>query len=256
MAIQRDIIRFTGRIGAMVGRKGPKGQYVASVHQPIVSQPNSDKQVSTRSAFTVSSKVAAYLGILGQQVLLANGHAATDRGELVAELMALVKGMTPPSVGAVLPADLPLVRVPRIAPNITTELTGNQPEAQQSGSVVLTMTDEEGVYGDLVRRLACIILYNETLDQWRSVAAVLPKTQMRLNLYVPSDFYGEIHAYGYFLPVALGSVESLTSSFSMGSMLGNDAGYSVEGAQDVVVGNFDYGQIIPTYKHISWQIGG
>ena len=255
MAIQRDILRFTGRVGAVVGRKGPKGQYVASVHQPIVNQPDSNKQIITRSAFTVSSKVAAYLGIMGQQVLLANGHAATDRGELVAEIMALVKGMTPPAIGAVLPADLPLVRVPRIAPNLVTELTGNQPEVQQSGSVVLTITDNNHVYENLVRRLGCIILYNETLGQWRSVAAVMQKTETRLYLYVPSDFYGEIHAYGYFLPVAEGSAEALSSSFSMGSMQGGEEGYSVEGSQDVVVGNFDYGQIISTYAHFSWMYG-
>lgn len=256
MAIQRDILRFTGRVGAFVGRKGPKGQYVASVHQPIVNQPNTNKQVVTRSAFTISSKVAAYLGIMGQQVLLANGHAATDRGELVAELMSLIKGMTPPSVGAVLPADLPLVRVPRIAPNLGVVLSDAQPEAEQSGSVMMTIDDRGDVYGSLVRRLGCIILYNETLDQWRSVAAIMPKTQTQLILYVPTDFLGVIHAYGYFLPVAEGSVEALTTSFSMGSMQGDEDGYSVAGSQDVVVGNFDYGQIIAAYSKITWMYGG
>lgn len=253
MAIQRGILRFTGRVGSVVGRKGVDGKYIMSEHQPIVNSPNSDEQKEVQSSLAIASKVAAMLGILGQQVNIANGYAATRRGKLVANLYSQISGMTPPLSGSVLPAELPLVSNPDGVINREATIRFVAPEVDASGSATLTWQNNLDDNRDtLERNLAAILVYNEDKREWLSVAQVLAPSAASIMLYITNEWRSDVlHIYGYVMGVVRGATNVLVPPYSMGSMIGAEEGFIVHNTADILVGNYRYPQISSVYQKVT-----
>lgn len=244
MAIQRDILRFTGRIGTLVGRKGLDGKYTASVYQPIVHQPGSDKQTESQSALALSAKVAGFLGALGEQVNIANGYAATRRGLLIRDIYALVKDADAPANGSILPAALPLVHNPQGVIQRRLSLAITPPRESASGSVALSWNNTTEENDTLVRNVAAIILYNNASGEWRSTSAFLTPNSTSLRIYFPSAFVGShLVAYGYLLGVLAGGSSALYEPYSLGTLQGTDDAMQILNDADVLVGNYKYTQV-------------
>lgn len=53
------LVKFTGRTGDIVGSKGTKGDYITRIHQPIVKNPNTMKQVAQRLRFLTATALSA-----------------------------------------------------------------------------------------------------------------------------------------------------------------------------------------------------
>lgn len=250
MAIQRGILRFTGRVGSVVGRKGVDGKYIMSEHQPIVNSPNSDEQKEVQSSLAIASKVAAMLGVLGQQVNIANGYAATRRGKLVANLYSQISGMTPPLTGSILPAELNLINCPAGVIDRGATLRVVRPEVDASGSVTMTWQNElDDNRETLERNLAALLVYNEDKHEWLSVAQVLAASASSIMLYITSDWRSDVlHIYGYIMGVVRGATNVLVPPYSMGSMIGAEEGFIVHNTADILVGNYRYPQISSIYQ--------
>lgn len=253
MAIQRGILRFTGRVGSVVGRRGIDGKYIMSEHQPIINSPNSDEQKEVQSSLAIASKVAAMLGILGQQVNIANGYAATRRGKLVANIYAQISGMTPPLSGSVLPAELPLVSNPAGVIDRQASLRVVPPKQDASGSVTLSWQNDLDNNNDtLERNLAAILVYNEDKHEWLSVSQILAPSAASLMLYISNEWRGDVmHIYGYIMGVVRGATNVLVPPYSMGSMIGAEEGFIVHNTADILVGNYRYPQISSVYQKVT-----
>jgi hypothetical protein len=71
----RSLIYFTGRTGNVVGRKGPNGEFITSMHQPTVNQPNTEAQQALKAKLKlVSSTMNKFVAIAKQTMIGQNGR--------------------------------------------------------------------------------------------------------------------------------------------------------------------------------------
>lgn len=248
MAIQRGVIRFSGKVGTMVGRRGLGGQYTLSEYQPNVSQPMTAEQLRQKAGFGIASKVAAYLGVLGQQALIANGMSPKRRGALVSKIYAFCESMPSPAVGAVLPASLPLIDNPRYAVSLQPRIDqGAAPSPGSHGDIILSW---DALGADCLRKVAALIIYNSTIQTWSAVSAVIEGEGRRLDVEVPPQMLGQLQVYGYVMAVAAGSGAVVGPAYGMGEMVGVANGYQSQGDERLIVGDYRYSQIEGVFEAV------
>lgn len=248
MALQQGILRFTGRVGTMVGRRSVGGIYTVAEYQPAVSQPNTSAQLEVKAGFAIASKVASYLGLVGQQALIANGMPPTRRGALVGQIYSFMQSMPSPAVGAVLPASLPLVANPSynvgLAPTID---QGAAPSVGDNGSIILNF---DALGTECLRKVAAIIVYNSTLQTWMATSAIAEGAERKIQMIVPPQMFGDLQVYGYVMAVGRGSGVITGPAYGLGEVVGVDNAYQSQGSAQLVVGDFIYTQVEGVYERI------
>ena len=234
----------TGRMGNLVGRKGLDGKTIAAIYQPTVSNPKTPAQMEQRAKVALAAKVAGMLGVLGKQVLVANGYSTGRRGTLIAQILGKItdgEGFSTPS----LLAGLPLVKNPQGAVELTTRtLTFTEPTAQASGSVAYVFAANVPEEETIVRYCVALMAYNATTGEWRATNRVLD-TPGRVSIYIDQSWIdAQVYAYAYVLPVTVSSAYALNASASMGALTGNDKQFQQAIDTDgVAYGNFTYTQV-------------
>lgn len=248
MAIQRGVIRFSGKVGTMVGRRGLGGQYTLSEYQPIVNQPSTAEQLRLKAGFGIASKVAAYLGVLGQQALIADGMSPLRRGALVGKIYSFCESMPSPAVGAVLPSSLPLVDNPRYAVSLQPTIDqGTAPAAGSHGSVLLSF---EALGAECLRKVAALIVYNSTIQTWSAMSAVVEGAGRKIEMEIPPQMLGQLQVYGYVMAVASGSGSIVGPAYGMGEVVGVADGYQSQADERLIVGDYLYSQVEGVYQAV------
>lgn len=248
MAIQKGVLRFTGKVGTMVGRRGVDGIYTMAEYQPAVAQPNTSAQLQVKAGFAIASKVASYLGLVGQQALIANGMPPTRRGALVGMVYAFMQSMPSPAVGAVLPASLPLVANPNYNVGLTPTIDqGAAPVVGENGSIILTF---DALGTECLRKVAAIIVYNSTLETWMATSAIAEGSERKISMVVPPQMFGDLQVYGYVMAVGRGSGVITGPAYGLGEVVGVADAYQSQGSAQLVVGDYIYTQVEGVYDNI------
>lgn len=199
MARQTSSITFTRKFGNAVGMKGMNGNYNMRIYVPgdEINDGKTPMQTAQRARFTIATKVAGMLGVLGEQVLFANGHKTTRRGKLVQQIMASVVFN---DNTASLSGDLPLVISPKNSVNVENRtLIKTAPTANASGSVAYSckVTMSNGTY---VRTITAMLLYDRTTGQWDSQVEITTETNVSTRKYISSMYAGHtVDVYCYML---------------------------------------------------------
>lgn len=234
MAKQTGVIIFNGRVGNVVGRRGVNGGYDVSIYQPDVNDAKTPQQVYNRAKLSLAAKVAGMLGTMGEQVNVANGIRASRRGSLVRTIYAHINdAQTGPELGS----SLPLVRSPRAAVSFSDcEITVTNPTSQASGSIAYTASAEVES-GTAVRYITCLLVYNQTLNEWRS-NVVVGATPQRVRIYIPQTYAGcSCFSYGYVLGVTTDAAVAEATA-TMGTLAGTPDKFSISvDKNNVVYGN-------------------
>ncbi|MBP5541346.1 MAG: hypothetical protein J6X88_06815 [Bacteroidales bacterium] len=233
-----------GRMGNIVGRKGPNGRTYTSIYQPYVSNPKSPAQVEQRAKLSLASKVASMLGVVGKQALVANGYSASRFCTLVGQILGTLtdgEGYSSPS----LLTGLPLVKRP--GGDITYSEKGFTfvtPTEQASGSVAYKFIGTPNVDDTLVRYCVALMLYNVTADLWTSQSWVLD-TAGTVRIYINSDWKNaQIYAYAYVLGVLRNGNGVLENTASLGSLVGDQSKFQLTvDSENVLYGKYNYAQI-------------
>lgn len=248
MAIQKGILRFTGKVGTMVGRRASGGIYTVAEYQPAVSQPNTSAQLEVKAGFAIASKVASYLGLVGQQALIANGMPPTRRGALVGMVYAFCQSMPSPAVGAVLPASLPLVANPNYNVGLSPTIDqGAAPSVGDNGSIILTF---DALGTECLRKVAAIIVYNSTLQTWMATSAIAEGAERKIQMTIPPQMFGDLQVYGYVMAVGRGSGVITGPAYGLGEVVGVANAYQSQGDAQLVVGDYIYTQVEGVYDEI------
>lgn len=256
MGKQVSTIQFTGKVGNVVGSKGNGGTFVARIYTDEVKNPQTPDQMYQRGKLALAAKVAGMLGVMGEQVLVANGYRPNRRGTLVRSIMAYINDAV---AGPELGASLPIVRNPQGSMSCNPRITVNVPTSEASGSIVYTngLTADRGT---MQRAIVALLVYNADLDIWQSrvdiVTTNFNSTSMRI--YISKDWAGtHATAYGY----ALGIISDPTISgakASLGSMEGNENNFTLPvDSNNVVYGGLCFTQIDPHVEALDIrEIGG
>lgn len=248
MAIQQGILRFTGKVGTMVGRRAVGGIYTVAEYQPAVSQPNTSAQLQVKAGFAIASKVASYLGLVGQQALIANGMPPTRRGALVGMVYSFMQSMPSPAVGAVLPASLPLVANPNYNVGLTPTIDqGAAPSVGENGSIILTF---DALGDNCLRKVAALIIYNASIGTWSAMSAIVEGAGRKIEMTVPPQMFGDLQVYGYVMAVGRGSGTITGPAYGLGEVVGVSNAYQSQGEEQLVVGDFLYTQVECAYDNI------
>lgn len=233
MARQTSTITVTGKLGNLVGRKGLYGAFTAGIYQPDVSNPKTALQTYQRSKMALAAKVAGMLGVMGQQINVANGLPATRRGSLVRSIMAHIEDH---EGGPRLGSALPLVLNPKAQVSFGTRAVAvTAPTAAASGSLAYSYeaTVEQG---EGIRYLVACLYYDPTLDEWRNNVAVQSRPAP-VRTYVPFTWKGHtVNAYCYVLAITTNPME-LGTTGSMGSLEGTDQNFTIAVGSDTLYGN-------------------
>ena len=223
------MLTLVGKIGNVVGTKGNNGQFFARPYVPgdDIKITYTTEQVIQRAKFALAAKVAAMLGTLGQQALVANGMKASARGSLVGQIMAATKV----EGGVVsLSENLPLIVTPKASVSITErQFTVTQPTAAASGSVLYkaTVAAEEG---NLVRNIVAILAYNKDLDQWLSKVEIVNSGSITTRMYIANTYQGDVDFYCYTLSAV--RMQQLGEEHATMGRLNGDEGYSITVTSD------------------------
>lgn len=199
MARQTSAITFTRKFGNAVGSKGLNGTYNMRVYIPgdEINDAKTPMQTAQRARFTIATKVAGMLGVLGEQVLFANGLKTSRRGKLVQQIMASV---TFDNNTATLSGNLPLIISPKNSVDIANRnLTKTAPTANASGSVAYTakVTMGQGTY---VRTITAMLIYDRTTKQWDSQVEITNDVNISTRKYISSMYSGHtVDVYCYML---------------------------------------------------------
>lgn len=234
----------TGRMGNLVGRKGLDGKTYAAIYQPNVSNPKTPAQMEQRAKVALAAKVAGMLGVLGKQVLVANGYSTGRRGKLITQILGKItdgEGYSTPS----LLAGLPLVKNPMGAVELSTrQFTFTEPTAQASGSIAYNFSATVPQDETLVRYCVAVMVYNATSGEWRATNRVLDEPG-RVAIYIDQSWIdAQVYAYAYVLPVTVSANAGLNASATMGALTGNEKQFSQAIDTDgVIYGNFTYTQV-------------
>ena len=256
MGKQVSTMQFTGKVGNVVGSKGNNGTYVARIYTDEVKNPQTPEQMFQRGKLALAAKVAGMLGVMGEQVLVANGYKANRRGTLVRSIMAYINdAVTGPELGT----SLPLVRNPQGSMTGTPRISVTAPTSEASGSILYAnaLTADRGT---MQRVIMAMLVYNSDLDIWQSRVDILNSDfdNAKLMLYISKE-WGGTHAtvYGY----ALGIISDPTVSgakASLGNMAGNENKFNLPvDTNNVVYGGLCFTQIDAKVQSVTINaIGG
>lgn len=243
MAIQTSTLTVVGKVGNLVGRKGLDGKQVITIYQPNVSDAKTAAQVEQRAKVALAAKVAGMLGVVGKQVNVANGYAASRRGKLIRDILARITDGTGYSTPTLI-SSLPLVKSPGTAITYTEKnFTFTMPTTQASGSVAFSFHGETTGNDTLVRYCTALLLYNKTKNLWQSLSQVMTDSGS-IRIYISSDWKdNEIVAYAYVLGVVLGA-NGLQPEVFMGDLEGDNTHYRLPvDSENVIYGALRYAQI-------------
>jgi len=226
MARQTSSVTIVGKFGNMVGYKGLDGKYNAGIYVPGEERQDSKtpEQVYQRARLALAAKVAGMLGVLGEQVNVANGLRANRRGALVRQIMGFVNdGVDGPELAAT----LSLVKMPKGSMSVEPTLRLSAPTAIRSGSFAYAVSCTAD-NGTLQRVIVALLVYNKTKAEWRSYVRVFGAGEsMQVLVYIPAEWAGDnCFAYGYTLGVlsdpsvtgvvsSIGSLEGTTTHISV-----------------------------------------
>lgn len=218
-----SIITFTGKVGNVIGYKGLDGKTLIGPYDKNYQDSKTPDQVYQRAKLALAAKVAGMLGLLGQQVLVANGMRPNRRGTLVRSIMNYINDeVTGPELGS----SLPLVRNPKGSVSFTQrQITQVLPTAVASGSLSYkpAATPDQGT---ALRYVTALLVYNTNLDEWRSAVAV-GETPQAARVYVPLDYLNtECVCYGYTLGI-LSDPSIVGATASMGNLVGDTTDFSI-----------------------------
>lgn len=198
MARQTSAITFTRKFGNAVGSKGLNGGYNMRIYVPgeDIDDPKTPLQTEQRAKFAIAAKVAGMLGVLGEQVLFANGHKTTRRGKLVQQIYSAIQYS---NNTASLSANMPLILNPKVTASITErDLSKTAPTAIASGSLAYTFTVEVDENSTLVRTIVCMMIYDRTDHRWTSQCIISTAKNPVVRQYVSQAVAGhtlDIYCY-------------------------------------------------------------
>lgn len=218
-----SIITFTGKVGNVIGYKGLDGKTLIGPYDKNYQDSKTPDQVYQRAKMALAAKVAGMLGVLGQQVLVANGMRPNRRGTLVRSIMSYINDeVTGPELGS----SLPLVRNPKGSVSFTERnIIKVLPTAGASGSFAykVTATPDQG---NALRYVTALLVYNTNLDEWRSAVAV-GETPQTARVYMPIDYLDTVCVcYGYTLAI-LSDPSVVGATASMGNLVGDASDFSI-----------------------------
>lgn len=227
MALQTSTLTMTGKVGNVVGMKGFGGKFNARIYVPgeNINDAKTSEQVYQRSKLALAAKVAAMLGVMGEQVNVANGLKASRRGALVRNIMAYINDAV---AGPQLAADLSIVKNPKASVSVTDRSVGvTAPTALTNGRAVYgpSVSADEGT---LRRHIVALLVYNTVKDDWRSQVRVVPQgSENKVTLYFPNSWAGDaVIFYGYTLAMTTDpSIAGVVSSF--GNLTGTEDNISI-----------------------------
>lgn len=219
---------MTGKVGNVVGMKGFAGKFNARIYVPgeNINDAKTTEQVYQRSKLALAAKVAGMLGVMGEQVNVANGIRATRRGALVRNIMAYIEDAV---TGPQLAADLSIVKNPKGSVAVSDRsVQVTAPTLLSNGRAIYgpTVTAEAGT---LRRYIVALLVYNSVKDDWRSQVRVFAPdaTETKVSLYFPSSWAGDaVIFYGYTLGMTTDpTIAGVVSSF--GNLTGTEETISI-----------------------------
>ena len=218
-----SIITFTGKVGNVIGYKGLDGKTLIGPYDKNYQDSKTPDQVYQRAKLALAAKVAGMLGVLGQQVLVANGMRPNRRGTLVRSIMSYINDeVTGPELGS----SLPLVRNPKGSVSFTErQIVKVLPTAAASGSFAYKVVANPD-QGNALRYVSALLVYNTNLDEWRSAVAV-GETPQTARVYMPIDYLDTVCVcYGYTLGI-LSDPSVVGATASMGNLVGDTSDFSI-----------------------------
>lgn len=241
MARQTSSITFVKKFGNMVGSKGMDGKFNARLYIPgeDIKDAKTPTQVYNRAKMALAAKVAGMLGVMGEQVLVANGLKATRRGMLVRSIYARINdAVTGPELGA----NLDLVLNPRGSMSVDPTIRYAAPSGLLNGTVKfkVSCTPEEG---DLQRVIVCLLVYNSTKQEWRNTVRAFPASAatMEVTTFIPPNWAGDtVVSYGYTMGILTDEQSAVVTS------IGDLTGTTEAIAMGIDSNNVAYGALLYT----------
>lgn len=228
MGLQTSTLTVTGKVGNMVGMKGFGGKFNARVYTPgeNINDAKTPDQVYQRSKLALAAKVAAMLGVMGEQVNVANGIRATRRGALVRNIMAYIEDAV---AGPQLAADLSIVKNPKASVAVSERTVAvTAPTLLTNGRAIYAPTVTADA-GTLRRYIVALLVYNTVKDEWRSQVRAFAADAVddKVSLYFPNSWAGDsVIFYGYTLGMTTDpTIAGVVSSF--GNLTGTEEAISI-----------------------------
>lgn len=174
MAIQTSLIQFSGRVGNLVGRKLPNGQYSISAYQPKVHNPKTSSQTFNRAKMSVATRLASRLGWVMHEAKRFSGFGSYAHNRLLGR----IKHALSDNCVGIFPAALPLI------PHTDIEARFSSLSISRQGTLVTLHAELVSDQAEtLFRSVAAVIVYNQTRDLWFSVSLLhegLPDTHLQI----------------------------------------------------------------------------
>lgn len=174
MAIQTSIIQFSGRVGNLVGRKLPDGQFSISAYQPKVHNPRTSSQTFNRAKMSVATRLASRLGWVMHEAKHFSGFGSYAHNRLLGRIKHALSG----NCVGIFPAALPLIPHPDIEARFSSLSISRQ------GTLVTLHAELVSNQAEtLLRSVAAVIVYNQTRNLWLSVSLRhegLPDTRLQI----------------------------------------------------------------------------
>lgn len=239
---------FVGKLGNYVGKKGKDGKYIVVPYTGGGVDPKTPAQMEVRAKMALSGKIASLLGIMGDEINVANGFSHSRKGLLVKQLIA---GTYVDQLGNVhLSSNLNLVITPKAKGDFAAEgttLTITAPEAMRSGSVQMQFRYEVDSTQPLQRILGVVMVYDETTQNWVSRSAIFTEKDGTISVPLPSpQLVGHsFQAYGFAMAVELEE----GSALALSRLAGEPESFIVSMATAAAAGQYAYSQVVSLNAH-------
>lgn len=246
MAKQLPYGRFYGKNGSMVGRRGVGGQVYINEKGKDPTNPRTQAQMSVRGRMALSAKVNSMLGVLGSQVLMANGLSASRRGQLTKMIFAATSVDLLGNVS--LSTNLPLVKSPDLYANLDATVSIARADRDHSGSFRCVFTNSEADASSYLRLVGVLMVYNKTKDQWQSQALTLAPAGGNITIFSPSTGVPDTDEYFCYAYV-MGVKPKAGSALALQGLTGDADSIDMAIAAAAVSGDLAYTQLIGASAH-------
>lgn len=152
-------ISFTGRVGNLVGGKGPKGQTVIRNYQPTVANPRTAAQLEQRAKVNLAGQFSR-ITPAGALTALGAGSKANNRNALMANLL---KAATVRYDGGSVAADVALDAISFGHGDTPLMATATAPVVA-AGSVTLNLTLTNNQYANVYGERIVVVIVKKGLD--------------------------------------------------------------------------------------------
>lgn len=247
MAKQALYGQFFGKMGEVVGKRGIDGKYSINPVVTNINNPRTAAQMAVRARLALAGKMSSMLGIMGDQINIANGYSPSRKGLLNRQLMA---NMTTNQLGnAVLNRSLNLVKSPNNMGAFDAEETTlrvTAPTALTSGQVVFNFKYVEDAAQPMLRCVACVMVYDATNDRWASSSRVFQEESGAVGVNLDATYVGAtLKAYGFVMAV---EVEQ-GSAIALDKLAGDENAFTVALNSAIASGRLCYSQVYSAYAH-------